>query len=106
MLCIRDLDGVTTDIVSARLNHDTEAEGRALFRMEGMIVAAQQQLSFLYDYIEKGMFENALEGEVTIKNLTPPYKKSVRIPLPGDTNLKFGQSVKALIIPIEKEERK
>jgi hypothetical protein len=48
-----DLDATTTHIVQARLNHDEKAEGKALFEMEGMIVAAQQQLTFLYDYIYK-----------------------------------------------------
>lgn len=46
-----DLDATTTHLVQARLNHDDEAERKALFEMEGMIVAAQQELTFLYDYI-------------------------------------------------------
>lgn len=52
---ICDLDATTTHIVQARLNHNEKAEGKALFEMEGMIVAAQQQLTCLYDYIYKDL---------------------------------------------------
>lgn len=50
---IADIDKCIGDIVSARLSHDTEAEGRALFKMEGLMVASMQQLSVLRDILAK-----------------------------------------------------
>ena len=49
----QDLDKCVTDIVRARLNKDAIAEGRALFSMEGLIVACMQELSFIHDYLKK-----------------------------------------------------
>ena len=46
-----ELDKCVTDIVKARLDRNSEAEGKALFRMEGLIVACQQELSFLHEFL-------------------------------------------------------
>lgn len=50
---IADIDKCIGDIVGARLSHDTKAEGRALFKMEGLMVASMQQLSALRDILAK-----------------------------------------------------
>lgn len=46
-----ELDKCVTDIVKARLDRNSEAEEKALFRMEGLIVACQQELSFLHEFL-------------------------------------------------------
>lgn len=48
----QEIDKCITDIVKARLEHDSLAEGKALFKMESLMVGAEQELSFLYDYIK------------------------------------------------------
>jgi hypothetical protein len=52
-----DIDGCITNIVRSRLTKDTELEGRSLFHMEGLIVASQQELSFLHQYINDNIIE-------------------------------------------------
>ena len=47
-----DLDKCVTDLLKARMDKNTEAEGKALFTMEGLMVACQQELSFLHDYLK------------------------------------------------------
>lgn len=49
---ICDIDKCIEDIVSARLERDAQAEGRAMFLMESLMVGSMQELSFLRDYIE------------------------------------------------------
>ena len=49
----KDLDDTTFKLVSARANKDTKLEAEALFEMESLIVSCQQELSFLYDYINQ-----------------------------------------------------
>ena len=48
----KNLDYNVTKLVKARLDKDTKAEGDALFSMEGLMVACQQELSFLHDYLK------------------------------------------------------
>ena len=50
---ICDIDKCIEDIVSARLKKDAQAEGRAMFLMESLMVGSMQELSFLRDYIEE-----------------------------------------------------
>lgn len=47
-----EIDECISDIVLARLNKDAQQEGRALFKMESLMVGSMQELSFLRDYIE------------------------------------------------------
>ena len=44
-----DIDSCITDLLKARLPRDSEEEGKALFRMEGLMVATLQQLSCILD---------------------------------------------------------
>ena len=39
-----DIDQCIGDIVHSRLNKDSQAEGKAIFRMEGLMVATLQDL--------------------------------------------------------------
>lgn len=48
-----EIDATITDLVSARLAHDEQKEGRALFKMESLLVGCQQELSFLYDFFSE-----------------------------------------------------
>jgi hypothetical protein len=44
-----DIDSCITDLINARTSSDAGGEGKALFRMEGLMVAALQQLSCILD---------------------------------------------------------
>ena len=48
-----DIDSCIDKLLKARTNKDTEAEGKALFRMEGLMVGTLQDLSCIEDYLEK-----------------------------------------------------
>ena len=47
-----DIDQCIGDIVDSRLKKDYQAEGKALFRMEGLMVATVQGLGCAIDYLE------------------------------------------------------
>ena len=65
-----NLDKCVTDIVKARLNKDAIAEGRALFSMEGLIVACMQELSFIHDYLKaQNEIEVSCVHEPNLKDL-------------------------------------
>jgi hypothetical protein len=51
---IQNIDQCTGDLVEARTRRDDGDELIALHEMESLIVAAHQELSFLYDYIKEG----------------------------------------------------
>lgn len=44
-----DIDSCITDLINARTSSDAGGEGKALFRMEGLMVATLQQLSCILD---------------------------------------------------------
>lgn len=46
-----DIDQCIGDIVHSRLNKDHHAEGKAIFRMEGLMVATMQDLECTIDYL-------------------------------------------------------
>jgi hypothetical protein len=46
-----DIDSCITDLINARTSSDAGGEGKALFRMEGLMVAALQQLSCILDVL-------------------------------------------------------
>ena len=46
-----DIDKCIADLVSARINKDVFAEGRALFTMESLMVATMQELSYIHDFL-------------------------------------------------------
>ncbi len=54
-MLIREIDACIEDIVTARLDKDAQQEGRALFKMESLMVGSMQELSFLRDYIEENI---------------------------------------------------
>lgn len=54
-----DIDACITALIKARTEHNQEDEGKALFRMEGLMVAAQQQLAY---FIDKPVPEDVLEA--------------------------------------------
>lgn len=45
-----DIDQCIGDIVDSRLKKDTRAEGKAIFRMEGLMVATLQDLECTIDH--------------------------------------------------------
>lgn len=59
-----DIDVCITDLIRARLNKDAEGEGKALFKMEGLMVATEQELTCIGDYLE-GKFEG---GRTILRN--------------------------------------
>ena len=46
-----DIDACITDLIRARLNRDAEGEGKALFKMEGLMVATEQELTCIDDLL-------------------------------------------------------
>ena len=59
-----DIDACITDLIRARLNKDAEGEGKALFKMEGLMVATEQELTCIGDYLE-GKFEGVAQSYET-----------------------------------------
>lgn len=47
-----EIDLCILDLLKARADKDTEAEGKALFKMEGLMVATLQDLSCIEDYLD------------------------------------------------------
>ena len=63
-----DIDSCITDLINARTSSDAGGEGKALFRMEGLMVATLQQLSCILDalptdtvYIPSCWFEKGMK---------------------------------------------
>ena len=48
-----DIDSCITNLINARTSSDADGEGKALFRMEGLMVATLQQLSCILDSMPK-----------------------------------------------------
>lgn len=48
-----DIHKCLSDLVSARLNRDCMQEGGALFRMESLMVSAEQELDCIVDYLKE-----------------------------------------------------
>lgn len=67
-----DIDKCIDKILSARVQHDPQLEGKALFQMEGLMVCTQQFLAWLMEQIDdSGDIEKELnEPEKKIKNNT------------------------------------
>ena len=53
-----EIDSCISELLKARTSKDTEAEGKALFRMEGLMVGTLQDLSCIDDYLEKQKEQN------------------------------------------------
>ena len=50
-----DIDLCISELLSGRINkEDSKAEGNALFKMEGLMVATLQDLSCVLDYLKTG----------------------------------------------------
>lgn len=47
-----DIDKCIDKIISARIQHDPQSEGKALFQMEGLMVCTQQFLAWLMEQID------------------------------------------------------
>jgi hypothetical protein len=48
-----EIDTCISELLEARTDKDSEAEGKALFKMEGLMVATLQDLSCIEDHLEK-----------------------------------------------------
>lgn len=48
-----NIHSCVANLVKARLDHDSTAEGEALFKMESLITATQQQLGCVIDFLEE-----------------------------------------------------
>lgn len=47
-----DIDHCIGELVAARLSDDAEAEGKALFKMEKLVVECEQELGFIAEYLK------------------------------------------------------
>ena len=48
-----DIDSCIDELIKARVGHNQENEGKALFRMEGLMVATLQQLDCIIDSLQQ-----------------------------------------------------
>ena len=48
-----DIDSCIDELLKARVDHNQENEGKALFRMEGLMVATLQQLDCIIDSLQQ-----------------------------------------------------
>jgi hypothetical protein len=58
-----EIDTCISELLKARIDKDSEAEGKALFKMEGLMVATLQDLSCIEDYLEKQKEQKPAEGD-------------------------------------------
>lgn len=47
-----DIDHCIGELVNARISHDVEAEGKALSKMESLVVSCEQELGFIAEYLK------------------------------------------------------
>lgn len=47
-----DINHCIGELVDARISHDAEAEGKALFKMESLAVSCEQELGFIAEYLK------------------------------------------------------
>lgn len=59
-----DIDACITELIRARTEQNEENEGKALFRMEGLMVATMQQLDCIIDSLQQEQPCEDLEKEV------------------------------------------
>lgn len=52
---INAIDDCVAHIIAARINHDSDAEQQQMKIMESLTIGAQQQLSYLYEYIDENI---------------------------------------------------
>ena len=64
-----EIDACITELLKARTDKDSEAEGKALFKMEGLMVGTLQDLSCFSDYLEKQPAEWSEEDEAMRDNI-------------------------------------
>lgn len=69
-----EIDTCISELLKARTDKDSEAEGKALFKMEGLMVATLQDLSCIEDYLEKQKETsiNWMKSD-NVKNPDKPY---------------------------------
>ena len=56
-----DIDKCISELIHARIAHDSEAEGKALFKMEGLMVGTMQQITCILDFLEDIKFQKGKE---------------------------------------------
>lgn len=59
-----DIDTCITELIRARTEQNEENEGKALFRMEGLMVATMQQLNCIIDSLQQEQLCEDLEAEM------------------------------------------
>lgn len=57
-----DIDKCCSELIHARTAHDEEAEGKALFKMEGLMVGTMQQISCILDFFEDMTIQRGKEA--------------------------------------------
>ena len=73
-----DIDDCISQIVKSRLDKDIEAEGRAMFRMESLMVGTQQQLGCILDlFKEKPKKKTNALFEKCVAAVDPEIKQKV-----------------------------
>ncbi len=56
-----DIDNCVSELIHARTAHDSEAEGKALFKMEGLMVGTMQQITCILDFLDDITFQQERE---------------------------------------------
>lgn len=70
-----DIDNCITELLKARTEHNSDNEGKALFRMEGLMVATLQHLACIV--------ENLKEPEVDLEEAARQYGYTYNADWPG-----------------------
>lgn len=74
-----DIDSCIDELLKARVGHNQENEGKALFRMEGLMVATLQQLDCIIDSLQQEQPEVDLEKEEYVGVAESPLKTFQRV---------------------------
>lgn len=56
-----DIDKCVSELIHARIAHDSEAEGKALFKMEDLMVGTMQQITCILDFLDGITFQQEKE---------------------------------------------
>lgn len=59
----KDIDSTISQLIKARLHHNYEGEGKAIFKMETMMVGTLQHLSYMIDHLKDVEFTKWIKVE-------------------------------------------
>lgn len=84
-----DIENCIVSLINARVNKDTDAEGKALFKMESLMVDCQQELTCLHDILSDGVVCDGRVYSSTFTSYmsTPGIEEMLHEKFPKDTDV-------------------